>query len=231
MLVYLFCVGCCFFSFLNVVIDRSQQSLPFIFSRSQCEYCHHPLSLLDMIPILSQLFYHSRCRYCHQHYSWNYLIVEVIGGLSFLYLYNHHDAYSLWWFYYGIYYFELSLSDWKYYNIICSHWFMNSALWIAIGLWLLHYSFHWIAALAFLLIMTLIHPLIKNQMGYGDILLFSTIILPFGIIPSLSILLIACITAIIFFIIRYYQTSLNIPIPFIPFMSIAILIYHLPLLL
>ena len=31
---------------------------------NNCDICHHKLSVLDMIPILSYLFLKKRCRYC-----------------------------------------------------------------------------------------------------------------------------------------------------------------------
>lgn len=227
MLIYLFFIGCCCFSFLNVVIDRSQHQQSFIVGKSQCDYCQHTLLLIDMIPIMSQLFNRSQCRYCHKHYSWSYLYIELIGGLCFLYLYHHHTLLHLWWFYYGIYYFELSLSDIKYYNIIFSHWFINSIIWISIGYFYFHYHFFWLETIMYLIVIHLIYPLIKNKIGYGDILIFTTIIFPFGFLTSTSIILIACLFAILFFIIRYYQTQSEVIIPFVPFMSLGILIYHL----
>lgn len=79
----------------------------------------------------------------------------------------------------------------------------------------------------YLIVIHLIYPLIKNKIGYGDILIFTTIIFPFGFLTSTSIILIACLFAILFFIIRYYQTQSEVIIPFVPFMSLGILIYHL----
>ena len=51
-------------SFFTVVGMRLPNHENFLNSRSYCDRCHHKLSLLDMIPIISFLFLRGRCRYC-----------------------------------------------------------------------------------------------------------------------------------------------------------------------
>jgi leader peptidase (prepilin peptidase)/N-methyltransferase len=63
-LIIFFLLGLVFGSFYTVVGLRLPKHENFISNRSYCDKCHHELSLLDMIPLVSYLFLHGRCRYC-----------------------------------------------------------------------------------------------------------------------------------------------------------------------
>lgn len=54
--VYMFVVGTCVASFINVVIYRIPLGLDFIKGRSFCPKCHENLKPYDMIPVLSWFF-------------------------------------------------------------------------------------------------------------------------------------------------------------------------------
>lgn len=70
-------------SFLNVLIWRlpNKQTLQ---GRSKCPHCHHQLIWLDLIPVLSFLFFGGKCRYCKKIISWRYLLIELITGFLFV---------------------------------------------------------------------------------------------------------------------------------------------------
>ncbi len=63
-LIIFFILGLLFGSFFTVVGMRLPNHENFLNSRSYCDRCHHRLSLLDMVPILSFLLLKGRCRYC-----------------------------------------------------------------------------------------------------------------------------------------------------------------------
>lgn len=86
MLIYpfIFLLGTCLGSFLNVVIDRGPKNESVIKGRSRCDYCHKILGPLDLIPILSFFLLGGKCRYCHKKFSWQYPLVELITGLLFV---------------------------------------------------------------------------------------------------------------------------------------------------
>lgn len=63
-LIIFFILGLCMGSFFTVVGLRLPNHENFLNSRSYCDKCHHRLSLLDMVPLLSFLFLKGRCRYC-----------------------------------------------------------------------------------------------------------------------------------------------------------------------
>ena len=63
-LIIFFILGLLMGSFFTVVGSRLPNHENFMNSRSYCDKCHHRLSLLDMVPIISFLLLRGRCRYC-----------------------------------------------------------------------------------------------------------------------------------------------------------------------
>ena len=59
--------------------------------RSHCDVCGHPLSVGDLIPIVSYLRAGGRCRYCGTRFSPESTFVELFLGLSFAVLVYHYD--------------------------------------------------------------------------------------------------------------------------------------------
>lgn len=82
-----FIFGASIGSFLNVLIDRpiKQES---ILGRSHCDYCQKNLSWIDLFPILSFLFLKGKSRCCNKKLSFQYPLVELITGLSYLLIFN-----------------------------------------------------------------------------------------------------------------------------------------------
>ena len=76
------CFGLVIGSFLNVLIWRlpKEQSIN---GRSQCPNCKTVLKAIDLIPILSYLFYRGHCRYCPARISARYPLIELITGIAF----------------------------------------------------------------------------------------------------------------------------------------------------
>ncbi len=71
-------------SFFTVIGFRSPKGEDYVRGRSYCDNCHHMLSLLDMIPILSFLFLRGKCRYCKCKISPVSTYMELFTGLLFL---------------------------------------------------------------------------------------------------------------------------------------------------
>lgn len=80
---YIFLIGACIGSFVNVLVDRwsADQS---IMGRSHCDYCKKTLSFLDLVPIFSYVFLQGKCRYCKKKLSIYYPIVELITAVLFV---------------------------------------------------------------------------------------------------------------------------------------------------
>ena len=83
-------------SFLNLCIDRLPQRASIISPPSHCASCGHPLSALDLIPVLSYLLLRGRCRYCGASIPWRLPLVEMATGLLFAFLWHRYGPSSQW---------------------------------------------------------------------------------------------------------------------------------------
>lgn len=79
--VYMFVLGTCIASFMNVVIYRVPLGLNFVKGRSFCPNCHTTLKPYDMIPVLSWFLLKGKCRFCGEKISFRYPAIEFVGGL------------------------------------------------------------------------------------------------------------------------------------------------------
>ncbi len=80
---FLFFIGICIGSFLNVVIDRTGNGESILFGRSHCDHCRHPLFWYDLFPLFSFIFLLGKCRYCHKKLKLQYPAVELLTGVIF----------------------------------------------------------------------------------------------------------------------------------------------------
>ena len=83
-LAFLFALGACVGSFLNVVAHRMPQDMSLVKPASHCPTCKHPVGWYDNIPVLSWFLLRGRCRHCHSRFSIQYAIVELLTGLLFV---------------------------------------------------------------------------------------------------------------------------------------------------
>ena len=93
-LIFLFLVGSAIGSFLNVVSFRYRPDGKIITGgvlagRSHCPDCLKNLRWYDLIPIASFIFLRRRCRSCGALISFQYPLVEIIGGVLLAYLPIH----------------------------------------------------------------------------------------------------------------------------------------------
>ena len=82
--VFLFALGLCIGSFLNVVVLRAISGESIVFPSSKCPKCQTPLKWYDNIPLISYLILRGKCRSCKEHISLQYPIVELSTGIMFL---------------------------------------------------------------------------------------------------------------------------------------------------
>ena len=93
---FLFLLGCCIGSFLNVVIWRlPHYGLPVTFldktgpltlnfPPSHCPHCQMPIQVRHNIPVIGYLLLRGRCGHCREPVSARYPLVELGTGLIFL---------------------------------------------------------------------------------------------------------------------------------------------------
>lgn len=89
MLLIIFIFGLMIGSFLNVVIARMDELETVVNTRSHCPKCKKDLAWNDLVPLLSFVLLRAKCRYCKEKISWQYPIVELATGLSFVGIYNY----------------------------------------------------------------------------------------------------------------------------------------------
>ncbi len=94
---FLFVLGTCVGSFLNVCIHRlPKEELSVVSPPSHCPNCKTPLKWYDNIPVLGYLLLQGKCRYCSLPISARYIFVEVLSGYLFVeydILFGHSPEY------------------------------------------------------------------------------------------------------------------------------------------
>ena len=83
-LIFVFVVGACVGSFLNVCIARLPLEKSLLWPSSRCGDCLQPIHWYDNLPLISYLWLRGRCRTCGQSYSVLYLVVELGVALGFV---------------------------------------------------------------------------------------------------------------------------------------------------
>jgi leader peptidase (prepilin peptidase) / N-methyltransferase len=88
-IVFLFVLGACVGSFLNVVVWRVPRKgwRSLLSPPSHCPSCRHGLAWYDNVPVLGWIFLRGRCRYCGLAISPRYPIIEFITGAMFAFYY------------------------------------------------------------------------------------------------------------------------------------------------
>lgn len=82
--IWIFVLGSCFGSFLNVVIYRLPAGMSLGKPKSRCPQCETPLAVRDNIPVLGWILLKGKCRYCSLPISPRYPIIEATCGIVFL---------------------------------------------------------------------------------------------------------------------------------------------------
>lgn len=99
-IVFVAIIGICLGSFVNALVWRLHEQgrlrtrkkpstkrlaeLSVTKGRSMCPDCRHMLAARDLVPIVSWLLLRGKCRYCRAPISWQYPLVELLGGALFV---------------------------------------------------------------------------------------------------------------------------------------------------
>ena len=84
---FVFALGCCIGSFLNVVVYRLPRGQSLVTPPSRCPNCEHRLAWYDNVPVFGWLWLRGKCRYCRAPISPRYPIVELVTGAMFVFYY------------------------------------------------------------------------------------------------------------------------------------------------
>lgn len=85
--VFVFVLGSCFGSFLNVVIYRIPAGVSLMYPPSRCPKCLRQLKKYDNVPVLGWLWLRGKCRFCRTPIPARYPIVEALTGILFVIVY------------------------------------------------------------------------------------------------------------------------------------------------
>jgi len=85
--VFVFCIGLCVGSFLNVAVYRLPREMSLVRPGSHCPCCNEAIAWYDNIPVLSWLSLGGLCRRCGVLISPRYLLVELLTAGLFLVTY------------------------------------------------------------------------------------------------------------------------------------------------
>lgn len=102
-LAWLFLVGMCFGSFINMLVYRIAKNEN-IWGRSYCDITGNTLTWRDLIPIFSFIYYRGKCRECGNKLSSLYPIIEIFCGLLPIIIFTHLSTI------YQIYSFDLIIN-------------------------------------------------------------------------------------------------------------------------
>ena len=82
-LIFMFMLGACIGSFLNVVIYRLPRDKSLVSPGSSCPSCSVAIPFYDNIPLLSWLLLRGKCRKCEAKISGRYFVVELLTAIVF----------------------------------------------------------------------------------------------------------------------------------------------------
>jgi leader peptidase (prepilin peptidase)/N-methyltransferase len=82
--VFVFFVGLCVGSFLNVCIHRFPAGKSIVWPPSHCTSCQARIAWYDNIPVASYFILRGHCRKCGAPFSARYMVVELMTGLLLL---------------------------------------------------------------------------------------------------------------------------------------------------
>ncbi|MCR5260494.1 MAG: prepilin peptidase [Candidatus Gastranaerophilales bacterium] len=91
--IFVFAIGLCIGSFLNVVALRAFTGESIVLPASKCPKCGAKIKPYDNIPVLSWIVLGGKCRNCKNPISIQYPIVEFFTALGFLGFYYHYKEF------------------------------------------------------------------------------------------------------------------------------------------
>lgn len=90
-LAFVFVIGLCIGSFLNVVILRALSEESIVFPASKCPNCQTPLKWWHNIPVISYICLGGKCAFCKKKISIQYPIIELLTAIIFTLLFIRYN--------------------------------------------------------------------------------------------------------------------------------------------
>lgn len=227
--IYIFFIGLCIGSFLNVCVFRIIKNQSVVWPSSYCDNCGAELKPLDLIPVISYVLLRGRCRVCKEKISIQYPLVELLNAVLYIGLYEKYGLS----FYFVKYSTIISIMivsaiiDIKTYNVYIN--ISIFALICGIIFDIIGFIFFDIKIATYLYGMIVIYlvllsiELITRSMGRGDVYMASICGLFLGIKFIILTMIIAIIlggvTGVLF--ICFKCKDKKDKLPFIPFIAVG----------
>lgn len=239
--VLFFFYGSALGSFVNVIVTRLGVA-PIAKARSKCLSCGKVLSWKELLPVLSYIILGGKCKTCKTKYGQSNLVVEIMYGLIFvcIYMFMLKGQATLfdvmfWLVYYTLFFVTLgvvSLYDLKH-KVIPLKFFYGF-----LSLSLLVLGFRFLDDHSFL---TLLSPIVVASpflflwiisrgkwLGFGDVLMYMAVGAFFGVAQGLAVFFISvwlgALYGISLKILESKKYTMKSALPFVPFISIALII-------
>ena len=207
--VLLFCLGACMGSFITCAADRYVSKESVLRGRSKCPACGHTLSVFELIPIFSWLFLGGRCRKCGARIPVRCFFTELLSALLYAAVYLKY-GFSFTTLEYLILFsilVAIGLIDYDTMEIPDGLTLTGAAVFLLFlyphGGWGERVTDGFLGAVVYgggMLVISLVMDFLlkKETLGGGDIKLFAVLGLYTGLACGLLMLLISCITGLIF---------------------------------
>lgn len=121
-------------SFAGVLVSRYPDWRGVGLGRSQCLSCHHHLSILETIPLVSSLLLGRRCFHCGAGFGWQPLMMEVAGLVIVIVAIWASQDVTTFWLLCGLGWVLLPLAVIDYRHFELPHFLNFLALALGIGL-------------------------------------------------------------------------------------------------
>jgi prepilin signal peptidase PulO-like enzyme (type II secretory pathway) len=223
----IFYIGCILGSFYLVIATRLPNNEDIIFTRSHCDNCEVTLKWYQLIPIFSYLLFLGKCPKCKKRIPILNLLVEIVTGLLFLFMFNRYGiSYE---FFAGIIISSLMIiifvTDFNYLIILDSPLIISAILLLILKF--IYFGFiSMLYSLGFGVLMFLIMLLVsilgkrlfkKEALGGGDIKLATIIGIVLGFRLGLCALILSSFLALPISLTALLATKNN-EVPFGPFL-------------
>lgn len=225
--IFVFLAGVTMGSFFHLVGERLPLKRSILFPRSHCTACKQPLSLREMIPLVSYALLRGTCKHCGTRLPMLYPLIELLSGSLFLLMYRIA----------GISFEGLFLV------ILCSLFVIavvsdllymrvpNELFLFFFPLFVIYRTLEplliwWEGAASLLFCFLLFYSLDRfkpNSMGGADMKLFGVLAFCLGFKPFLLILFLSCIAGIVYA--KVFSFRLDEPFPFVPAISFSFWLY------
>lgn len=218
-------VGLLFGSFYNVIAMRSLDGRDWVSGRSECDSCHHVLSMIDLIPFFSYLFLGGKCRYCGSKIPIQHFLSEVIFSLILIILRPNLELFII-----------LSVLWINLITDIMSRVTITNIIYVGILFDILYKFFviqvdiisiiPIICIIIGLFILNIVFKGKDTKFGLGDLDILLLICVYRGIIHSLYVLCFGCILGTLFVIPLLFLKKINrkSEIPLVPFIFLSFIL-------